>query len=240
LLHAASRASLRKVALGANAVYSTNEHLDHTLRRYGFGSPKIVRGPLPFDSKRLDGWSSTDGEAFVFHGQALAIKGAHLLPGIVKAVPGARFLLAPLRGPHGDEMLARLVALRSARVEVDTGIRWETGLAKRIAGARGVLLPSVWPSTTEYALLEALGWGKPVVAFPVGVNREILVDEENAMIVPTGDVAGFARAVSRLDEDPALRRRLAAGARRTFEALTSTRTIREALVRLYVPDESQG
>jgi len=110
---------------------------------------------------------------------------------------------------------------------------WATGLADRLACARGSLLPSLRPSTTEYALLEALGWGKPVVAFNVGAHADILRHRKNAMIVPVGDVDAFAEAVRELDRDPVLRQRIGAVALRTFERVSVDEELRRSLEAAY-------
>jgi glycosyltransferase involved in cell wall biosynthesis len=60
---------------------------------------------------------------------------------------------------------------------------------------------------------EALACGLPVVATRTGGLTELVVDGVNGLLVPPGDAAAFARAISRLAHDPALRERLAANAR---------------------------
>lgn len=65
------------------------------------------------------------------------------------------------------------------------------------------------------AMLEAMAWGVVPVVSPVGSIPEIVTDERNGLIVAPGDVAGTAKALARLVEDPDLRARLAAAARDT-------------------------
>lgn len=232
-LHATGRALLRRSVLAADAAYSTNTHLDARLVEYGLPAERIVRGPLPFDPERIDPRRSVDGTEFVFHGQAKEMKGFHLLGEVVRACPEARFGIYPLAPSPEDRRRAGLAEPLPGNVEFDASIRWSTGLAERVAGARAVLLPSLWPSTTEYALLEALGWGKPVVAFDVGVNRDVLVDRVNAMVIPAGDVGRYAAAVRELDADADLRRRVGNGARDLFLRLTSDTELERALARAY-------
>ena len=64
-----------------------------------------------------------------------------------------------------------------------------------------------------FKLLQYMACGAVPVASPVGLNTAIVRDGENGLLASTpGD---FARAVERLAADPALRRTLAAEARRT-------------------------
>lgn len=39
-------------------------------------------------------------------------------------------------------------------------LTWEDGLQELVAGSRGVIIPSISPTTTEYGFLEALGYKK--------------------------------------------------------------------------------
>lgn len=63
------------------------------------------------------------------------------------------------------------------------------------------------------ACLEAMAYGKPVVASAVGGLRDLVVDGETGLLVPPGDPAALRAALERLLGDPELRRRLGAAAR---------------------------
>jgi len=79
----------------------------------------------------------------------------------------------------------------------------------------------VLPSYTEglpMALLEAMSWGVPVIASPVGGIPQVIRDEENGLMVPAGDVEGLSRALARLLADRELADRLGAAGRATIEA----------------------
>jgi len=65
-------------------------------------------------------------------------------------------------------------------------------------------------------LLQFMAAGRPVVASPVGVNRELLRHGENGLLA--ADAAGWEDALRRLAGDPGLRARLGAAGRRTVES----------------------
>jgi glycosyltransferase involved in cell wall biosynthesis len=67
------------------------------------------------------------------------------------------------------------------------------------------------------ALLEAMSWGMPVIATPVGGIPQILTHEANGLLVAPGDIAALAAAIKRLLQDRALRERLGSAARSTIE-----------------------
>jgi glycosyltransferase involved in cell wall biosynthesis len=79
----------------------------------------------------------------------------------------------------------------------------------------------VLPSRTEglpMALLEAMATAKPLVATRVGGIPEFITHNENGLLVESDDPPGLAAAIVVLAGDAALRQRLGAAARRSFEA----------------------
>jgi glycosyltransferase involved in cell wall biosynthesis/GT2 family glycosyltransferase len=82
----------------------------------------------------------------------------------------------------------------------------------------------VLPSTSEglpMALLEAMAWGRAIVATAVGGVPDVLSDGEDALLVPAGDPAALAGALARLAADPDLRERLGSAARERARRLNS-------------------
>lgn len=232
-LHAVSRVALRRAALKAPVVYSTCATMDAVLQAYGFGASRLVRGPLPFDPRRLDGLKAHDGEELVFYGQPLAIKGFHLLRRLVDGTPGARWGIFPSGASAAQREAAGLAEDLGPGVLCDPDQRWNGGLAERVAGARAVVLPTGWPTPIEYAVLEAMGLGKPIVTFGVGAHRDLLVDGDNALVAPAGDVEALLERLRRVQDDAALRAHLARRARETFEQVTADGPLRSALAEAY-------
>jgi glycosyltransferase involved in cell wall biosynthesis len=74
----------------------------------------------------------------------------------------------------------------------------------------------VFPSITEglpVALLEAMAYGRAIVASRAGGMPEVLTDAQDALLVPVGDVAALVDAITRLAADGTLRGRLGDAAR---------------------------
>jgi len=74
----------------------------------------------------------------------------------------------------------------------------------------------VWPAAGEaygMAFLEAAAAGLPAVAGDVRGVPEVVMENRTGLLVTEDDAPAFAYAVRRLLDDPALRRRLGAGAR---------------------------
>ena len=75
----------------------------------------------------------------------------------------------------------------------------------------------VWPAINEaygMAFLEAQAAGLPVVAGRTGGVPAVVADGVTGLLSPVGDAAAFAGAVARLLDDPDLRARMGAAARR--------------------------
>ena len=68
-------------------------------------------------------------------------------------------------------------------------------------GVRAVVLPWRWQEPFGLVGPESLAHGVPIVGFDVGAVREYLEDGRTGLLVPSGDVAAFARAVERLLND---------------------------------------
>lgn len=91
-------------------------------------------------------------------------------------------------------------------------------------------LDSLWhPSRAEglgTSVIDAMALGVAPVAFAVGGLPEVIESGISGLLAPPGDAAGFAAAAGSLIADPALRARLAEGARvraKTFDALEMTK-----------------
>lgn len=147
-------------------------------------------------------------------GRLCAAKGTYdlldAMPAILARIPGARLHLG------GDGETAA-VAARLAREPWGDRVRllgWVSGADKDRELARASLF--VQPSHAEglpMALLEAMGWGLPVVATPVGAVPQVVEDATTGRLVPVGDPAALAVAVADLLGDPAGAADLGAAAR---------------------------
>ncbi len=66
-------------------------------------------------------------------------------------------------------------------------------------------------------ILEAMAMGKAVAATRTTGQTDVITDGENGLLVAPGDVAGWRRAITRLQDDDGLRERLGRNARRWVE-----------------------
>lgn len=83
------------------------------------------------------------------------------------------------------------------------------------------LVPSLWPEPFGIVALEAMAFGRPVIASNTGGLADIVVDGETGVLVPPGDSDSLRRAMERLMVDSSLRKRLGQAGRervREFQA----------------------
>jgi len=76
--------------------------------------------------------------------------------------------------------------------------------------------------------VEALSAGLPIVSTELGTGTSFVnLDNVSGLVVPARDAQALANALTRVVQDGALRRRLAAGARQRAEAFTAERMLAE-------------
>jgi len=133
----------------------------------------------------------------------------------------------------GVEETRRLIAqLRlGGRVELTGWLQAERKRAT-LAGATIFVLPS-YVEGMPMALLEAMSFGLPVIATPVGGVPEIVTHERDGLLVPPGDIDALAAAIARLASEPELRERLGRAARETVAKRFSLDSAVERLLRIY-------
>jgi glycosyltransferase involved in cell wall biosynthesis len=81
----------------------------------------------------------------------------------------------------------------------------------------------------SHVLLEAMQTGKPIVASAAGGNLELIRDGHNGLLVPYGDPAALARALTRLANEPDLALKLGTQAQTDAEAYSWPRLVDETL-----------
>ncbi|MEV6833275.1 glycosyltransferase family 4 protein [Streptomyces sp. NPDC051133] len=94
---------------------------------------------------------------------------------------------------------ARLEALAGPGVTF-TGWLGADAVARRLAWASVVIVPSVWPENFPTVALEALRTGRALVASRVGGLPE-LVGDDNGALFPAGDASALAAVLERLIGD---------------------------------------
>ena len=125
--------------------------------------------------------------------------------------PSTRFLLV---GPEDTDSLDRLGAAELA--ELRRTVTWP-GRRRDIAAVLAItdvfVLPSAYREGIPRVLLEAAAMGLPLITTDSPGCNEVVEQDRNGCLVPTGDVPALTAAIERLVAQPALRRRFGAESR---------------------------
>jgi glycosyltransferase involved in cell wall biosynthesis len=113
------------------------------------------------------------------------------------------------------------------------GYRTGDELAAIIAGASLVVVPSECYENCPMAVLEAMGYGKPVVASNIGGIPELVIDGENGLLFQTGNADHLAGKIAELAGDPNVRHRFGRRGRERVEQRYSLIHHNEQLLAIY-------
>lgn len=200
-------------------------------RRYGFAPEQCVKSPVQFNNECIRNVESSRGDYFALCGQSSIEKGWHYMADVVRLCPTVKFKFGfPTKAIAARQVDAFNLKefVTSGQIEVVTDMKEHDDLMKFLAGARGVLIPSNYPTTGEFVMMESLGMGKPVIAFAAGAHSEIFRSGENGLMSKVGDVEEFARHINELNSDDALYSKLSQVAQKLFAELNSFEKLAEA------------
>ncbi len=232
----AGRALVRSAATRADLVFACSNTVAGEYA--GAGVPVITSYP-PIE----DAYGSGDGK--VFRKRHEIPKGAPLIlaAGSITERRGQGDLIEAMKSVAGDavcviagepfprrpdlEFHRRLQELERASNGAVRLIGYQPNLADAYAGADVVVNPRRDPEAFGRVHCEALVAGCPVVVARTGAVAEVLRDGETALLVPPGEPAALAEAVSTLLGDRELGRRLAERGREDVLRRFSTAAARE-------------
>jgi glycosyltransferase involved in cell wall biosynthesis len=170
------------------------------------------------------GWSAQEPFEALFVGKLIPLHGLETVLEAARLAPDIRFRIV------GSGQLDPLLAEPPPNVTHVPWVEYEllpdelhrAGCALGIFGtsakARRVIPNKVF---------QALACGTPVITADTPAARELLADEQSAVLVPPGDAHALAAAVTRLAEDAELARRVAAGGLGAYRARASEQVLGE-------------
>jgi glycosyltransferase involved in cell wall biosynthesis len=80
-----------------------------------------------------------------------------------------------------------------------------------------LLLPSLWPEAMSYSVIQAMAYGKPVVAYDIGANSEAIVHGETGLLAEWGNIEQLSSHVRTLLLNEGLATRMGRNARKQAE-----------------------
>lgn len=229
-----NRYRLQKELTKIDAVITSSQQQIEFYVRYGIPREHCYKTPLYFNGEKLDKYKSTMGDYFVFVAQNRIDKGIHLLKDILGyCCLNVKIVAAYANQKSIDYALSHF----GLQPYVDRGVlemknecTWKTDLGDLIAASRGVINPSIWPSTTEFVLLEVLGLKKPIFTFNVGIHPEIIKSGINGFVSNTP--AEMAAQINELSRNKSLYEEVSEGAGVLYSQLTNKEKWKHVLLNI--------
>ncbi|MFM8321612.1 MAG: glycosyltransferase family 4 protein [Chloroflexota bacterium] len=185
---------------------------------------RVIPNFLPDDIERVnegvDGYLERlpRGEFLLFVGDLSRDKGVDVLvrayTGLTNAPP--LVLIGRLRPDTPTDLPANVLALGSwpHPAVMEAWRRSSIGLA-----------PSTCAETFGIVVIEAMAMGSPVIASRIGGLGDIVMDGENGLLAPPGDVDALRAAIQRLIDQPDVRLAMGEAARRRSAAFRASQVI---------------
>jgi glycosyltransferase involved in cell wall biosynthesis len=167
----------------------------------------------------------------VFAGRVVAAKGVGVLIRAARLVEG-EFVIC---GEGWQLQAMRRLAARLGVAERVQFKGWLSAdrLARELADAAVVAMPSVWPEPFGLVGIEGLAAGRPVVASATGGIEDWLQAGVDGIVVAPGDVNALADALEELLSDPRRRQAMGAAGRRSVAARFTPERHVQALLHAY-------
>jgi glycosyltransferase involved in cell wall biosynthesis len=143
----------------------------------------------------------SDTRNFVFIGRLSDIKGVHILTEAVGLLPGNKKLQVQIVGAKGPDEYMRKIELECAkdpRLQLVPPVPPDR-IPDLLRKADAVIVPSLWPETGPYTVLEALWEGTPVVGSDRAGIRELLDQCGGGVLFEAGNPKQLARLLMECD-----------------------------------------
>lgn len=160
-----------------------------------------------------------DGINILFTGRIAPEKGVDIL---IRSLAYLSDLPLRLRitGTGNEEYITYLKRL-AHESGVEERIEWHgfvPDVFKEIAEADICVAPSTWREPFGLTIIEFMSQSRPVISTNNGAQSEIITDGKDGLLIPAGDAEALSKAIRRLSEDAALRKRIGEQALNTFHA----------------------
>jgi glycosyltransferase involved in cell wall biosynthesis len=173
-------------------------------------------------------------DALLFLGRLGHRKGIFVLLEALAAVRSRFRHVVLLCGGDGELDRVRAEVVRLDLSDNVTLLGWVKGAAKDelLESSTVFVLPS-FDEGVPMSILEAMAWGLPVIATPVGGIPEVVTDGREGLLVAPGDADALGEAICRLLVDADLRAQMGRNGRLRFQTDFSIQSVLEKLESIY-------
>lgn len=227
----------KRVLPKVNHVATTTKEQMSFYKRFGISEDKHCTLYLPFSSNKLSGLKAERGDYFIGIAQDRVEKGFQFIPQILQ-YSKCNVILAysnedKVKAVSNNKELLPFMKTGQLKLVASS---WRNNLGELVAKSCGVIIPSIWPTTTEYGWLEAMALSKPVCCFDISAHHEFIEHGVNGFISPLNDFKAFAdnlKALSTLNDTGY--NEVSKQSRLLFERLCNNNTLEVQLSHLLLP-----
>tara|TARA_B100000780_G_scaffold213279_1_gene152841 strand:+ start:3759 stop:4967 length:1209 start_codon:yes stop_codon:yes gene_type:complete len=226
--------SKKRIIKADKIIAYSNSQLD-VLQEYGADIKNSVKTPIFFDASQLSEINTVKGDYFAVIGQCSIPKGWHLIPEIIRKTKGLKFKLIIYKKSVADLFIKTYKIqdlVDHGTIEIVSNLQEHKDVLDVIGSSKAVIVPSIYPTTGEFSLLESIGLSKPVLVFDAGIHKDIFVDRDSALISRIGDVDKFSKDIMELSTNENLWNDLSSGAKRIFTKLINFDDFDESLKKI--------
>ena len=239
------RPLMRRIIRGGDAVTAISTHTTSLIRRL---TPEVDPVIIPFGAAieaapeeiTPDEEPLHSGLRLLFVGRLVERKGVHVLLDALALLPEEPPIHLQIvgDGPERPRLEQRARSLGVADKVTFHGYISREALEERLRECDALSLPAVPDSKGDIeglgvVLLEAMSFGKPVVASMAGGITDIVRPGENGLLVPPGDAAALASALEGMARNPRGMRRMGDAARADVRERFSWDSILDRLESVY-------
>lgn len=180
--------------LASHVVVKSPEFVEDAKRLYSLPDSKVSVFRVWREWPKAYPEPCSDG-SMLFFGRLRRYKGLPAMQSIAEMCPEISFSIVGSPDAESAPLAEKLAAMDN--VIVDAREVSETEMAETFASAKWILLPYESASQSG-VVVDAYKYGRPVIVFGVGAVASQVVDGKTGIVVPAGDIEGFAEAVRRV------------------------------------------
>ncbi len=135
---------------------------------------------------------------------------------VKKVIPSAKLMIVGMNSKNKARIASTIKTLNNQKDVILVNRIPNEQMALFYAASDIVILPSFFENF-PVSLLEAMACAKPIVASQVGGIPELVKNYENGMLVESGDLSEWTKAIIYLFQNPSERRRMGEKGRKTVE-----------------------
>ena len=197
------------VTAKADRVVVPSLYIKEEAVRNGITPEKVAVIPHFTEKNLRNEYVEPEGNSILFVGRTDPLKGIRELIAalsLIKENIWKAYILGIGDGLNEYEKMAQDMGIKE-RIMFLNNLDY-ADLDKYYQKASAVVFPSMSPESFGLVGIEAMSFGRPVVAFDVGGPREWLVDGKTGFLVKRGDVKGLSLRINQLLEDASLAKKM--------------------------------